>query len=388
MQSDDLDEIDWEWLGANNALVQTNYFGKGDTSSYSRGGYHDNPGNHDGFHTYSIDWTSEQIVWAIDGTTVRVLTPATAETNQYPQTPMMIKVGVWAGGDPRNAQGTIGESDAWTIPTEDQDANHVVDWAGGLTDYSQGPFTMYLKSLAVTDYSTGNLYSYSDRSGSWQSIVALGGKVDGNSAAEPAPTESAPAVTATVDSAPIPWEGTHMETSSHVTPDIWPWVATASPTASPSFPSGWESSSGHIKPPRGGSVSEHTPAPSSTPLESITKTGSRTAQSTFRSTSVPLVSSSGAFSRSGLETPRISATRHTISTSLARTTAETTTSKTTSAETESETETFAMGPDTTTPTLSNSSLVAPSKNAGVNMHEVPALLGSLCGLFVGIVALL
>lgn len=111
MQSDDLDEIDWEWLGGDNAQVQTNYFGKGDTSSFSRGAYHENSGNHDDFHTFSIDWTSSQIVWSIDGKTVRVLTPETAETNQYPQSPMMVKVGVWAGGDPNNAKGTIGEWD-------------------------------------------------------------------------------------------------------------------------------------------------------------------------------------------------------------------------------------------------------------------------------------
>lgn len=110
LQSDDLDEIDWEWLGVNDANVQTNYFGKGDTSSYSRGAFHDNAGNQDDFHTYSIDWTAEQIVWSIDGQTVRVLTPQTADTNQYPQTPMMLKVGVWAGGDPNNSPGTIGKS--------------------------------------------------------------------------------------------------------------------------------------------------------------------------------------------------------------------------------------------------------------------------------------
>lgn len=109
LQSDNLDEIDWEWLGGNNNQVQTNYFGKGDTSSYSRGAFHDIMGNHDDFHTYSVDWTSHQIVWAIDGKTVRVLTPETAETDKYPQTPMMVKVGVWAGGDSNNAQGTIGE---------------------------------------------------------------------------------------------------------------------------------------------------------------------------------------------------------------------------------------------------------------------------------------
>src|SRR4051794_20869156 len=33
LQSDCLDEIDWEWLGGNNNQVQTNYFGKGQTGS-------------------------------------------------------------------------------------------------------------------------------------------------------------------------------------------------------------------------------------------------------------------------------------------------------------------------------------------------------------------
>lgn len=109
LQSDDLDEIDWEWLGGNNALVQSNYFGKGNTDTFNRGATHDNPGNHDDFHTYTIDWTDSQIVWQIDGKTVRVITPETAAENQYPQTPMTVKVGVWAGGDPDNPQGTIGE---------------------------------------------------------------------------------------------------------------------------------------------------------------------------------------------------------------------------------------------------------------------------------------
>ncbi|KAJ5773373.1 hypothetical protein N7457_008269 [Penicillium paradoxum] len=241
LQSDDLDEIDWEWLGGNNAQVQTNYFGKGDTTSFSRGAYHENPGNHDDFHTFTIDWTSSQIVWSIDGNTVRVLTPETSD-NQYPQTPMMIKVGVWAGGDANNAQGTI-------------------EWAGGRTDYSQGPFKMYMKSMTVTDYSTGTSYSYGDRSGTWQSIVAEGGKVNGNKGAEPVSTQSAPEITATVDSAPVPWSGTHRETSSWVTPDVWPWVATGSPDASSTgYQYDWESGSGHNKPPIGGSVSEHLPA--------------------------------------------------------------------------------------------------------------------------------
>ena len=109
LQSDDLDEIDWEWLGINNLYVQTNYFGKGNTGSYNRGATHDNQGNHDDYHTYTIDWTSEQIVWQIDGQTVRAITPQDAG-DQYPQSPMMVKVGAWAGGDPNNAPGTIRKS--------------------------------------------------------------------------------------------------------------------------------------------------------------------------------------------------------------------------------------------------------------------------------------
>lgn len=109
LQSDDLDEIDWEWLGGDDNSVQTNYFGKGNTSTYNRAATYSALNNHDGFHTYAVDWTADHIVWQIDGTTVRTLTPETADADQYPQTPMMIKVGIWAGGDPSNPEGTIRE---------------------------------------------------------------------------------------------------------------------------------------------------------------------------------------------------------------------------------------------------------------------------------------
>jgi len=105
--SDDLDEIDWEWLGADNAQVQSNYFGKGQTTTYNRGGFHANANNQGEFHKYTIDWTSNMVVWQIDGVTVRTLEPKNAQ-GQYPQTPMQIKIGTWAGGDPNaNAPGTV-----------------------------------------------------------------------------------------------------------------------------------------------------------------------------------------------------------------------------------------------------------------------------------------
>lgn len=227
MQSDTLDEIDLEFLGGEDSSVQTNYFGHGDTSEYNREQTIAMSNNQDSFHTYTIDWTANMIVWQIDGTTVRSMAPADADSGQYPQTPMMIKIGIWAGGDPSNPSGTI-------------------SWAGGTTDYSKGPFTMYCKSVSVIDYSTGSEYVYTSESGTSDSISAVGGSVDGNMAATAsvATDASAATITSSGGEAPIPWSGTHKETSSWSTPDIWPWVATATASITNSNPSSEHSTSG------------------------------------------------------------------------------------------------------------------------------------------------
>ena len=109
LQSDALDEIDWEWLGGDDGQVQSNYFGQGKTLSYNRGAFHAAPGNHDGFKTYTIDWTADRIIWSIDGKSVRELDASTASQYPYPQTPMMVKVGAWCGGCASNEPGTIGK---------------------------------------------------------------------------------------------------------------------------------------------------------------------------------------------------------------------------------------------------------------------------------------
>lgn len=216
LQSDCLDEIDWEWLGGDDTQAQSNYFGKGiTTTGYNRGAYHGAANNHDEFHTYSIDWTSDQIVWSIDGTTVRAMTQSQAESGQYPQTPMYLKIGAWAGGDPSNPEGTI-------------------QWAGGVTDYSQGPFTMYVKSIHVSDYSTGSSYSYSGTSGTWESIVSSGGQVngEGSDSSSPSSGSSAPAVTSSVpNSAPLAFDnGGSSDSSATATRTGWPWSGTATAT--------------------------------------------------------------------------------------------------------------------------------------------------------------
>lgn len=141
-------------------------------------------------------------------------------------------------------------------------ANEFVGWAGGKTDYSAGPYTMYLKSMSVTDYSTGSSYSYGDKSGSWQSIKSEGGQINGNSDDAPQSVQSAPSVTATVD-IPVPWSGTHRETSTFDIPSVWPWVPSTLSTSvatMTSDPNSWSmSGTGQILPPSAASVSEQPP---------------------------------------------------------------------------------------------------------------------------------
>ncbi|KAK3300294.1 concanavalin A-like lectin/glucanase domain-containing protein [Chaetomium fimeti] len=175
--SDTLDEIDMEWLGSDDSEVQTNYFSKGQTTSYNRGQFNPAANNQAEFITYTIDWTTDRIVWYVGGTVVRTLTFDEAD-GQYPQTPMQVKFGAWAGGDPSNPPGTI-------------------EWARGPTDYSQGPFSMLVRSAVVTDYSTGKKYTYGDQSGTWQSIRSEGGEINGNAdgAGSVVVTASAPAAT-------------------------------------------------------------------------------------------------------------------------------------------------------------------------------------------------
>ncbi|VUC28359.1 unnamed protein product [Clonostachys rosea] len=217
LESDVLDEIDIEWLGSDADEVQSNYFGKGQVTSYNRGQFHDLTGTQSKWITYTVDWTKDKIVWMADGTILRSMTEAQAESGQYPQTPMRVKLGAWAGGDPNyNAAGTV-------------------KWARGPTDYTKGPFSMMVKKLVVTDYSTGKQYKYGDTTGDWESIQAVDGKVNGNINNKNAVTATATAVGSVSTGVGIPVGGIGTDKAATSTQSVWPW-ATATTGA---IPSGW-----------------------------------------------------------------------------------------------------------------------------------------------------
>lgn len=229
MLFDDLDEIDMEWLGADSSQVQTNYFGKGETTTYNRGQFNPAADNQAEFITYTVDWTAERIVWSVADTVVRTLTYADAATDQYPQTPMKVKFGAWSGGDPTtNSAGTV-------------------EWARGPTNYSDGPFSMVVESIVVADYSSGKEYIYTNTSGDWQSIEAVDGEIGIYVSVGVTETVTATAAAATSLSPTVPAGG--IGDGSTSTQTGWPWVSTATSTAISTIPSGWVmTSSGKIVP--------------------------------------------------------------------------------------------------------------------------------------------
>ena len=151
----DLDEIDWELVGTKNHEVQSNFFGKGFEGTYDRGKTHDVSSPQTVEHTYAIDWTPERVQWILDGTVIRTLYPYQFQgAGFYPQSPMAVRIGSWIVGSPGNTQGNI-------------------EWAGGLVDFSKGPFDMYVSKVTVKNYNPAENYLYSDKSGSASSIKII-----------------------------------------------------------------------------------------------------------------------------------------------------------------------------------------------------------------------
>ncbi|TGJ78663.1 hypothetical protein E0Z10_g10105 [Xylaria hypoxylon] len=156
--SDIQDEIDWEFSGNQHGekpfpppdgkwTVETNIFAQGKmwdgAATYQKDAY--NPTTQ--FHTYSVEWDENHMNWYVDNQVVRSVQASNVPSGfTLPQSPMKLQLGVWGGGDPDN--------NYWTI-----------EWAGGEIDMKGIPYTMYVRSVNITNKYPACQYKYKDRTG-------------------------------------------------------------------------------------------------------------------------------------------------------------------------------------------------------------------------------
>ncbi|KAI1108318.1 concanavalin A-like lectin/glucanase domain-containing protein [Nemania sp. NC0429] len=154
--SDTQDEIDWEFSGNQHGeepfpppdgkwLVETNVFAQGrmwdGAAKYQKDAY--KPTTQ--FHTYSVEWDEDHMSWYVDNKVVRTVEASNTPSGfLFPQSPMKLQLGVWGGGDPANSY--------WTI-----------QWAGGEIDMKGAPYTMYVRSVNITNKYPACQYRYKDR---------------------------------------------------------------------------------------------------------------------------------------------------------------------------------------------------------------------------------
>ncbi|KAK5635970.1 hypothetical protein RRF57_011682 [Xylaria bambusicola] len=119
--SDVKDEIDYEWVGTELDIAQTNYYFQGIPNYHHSGNITGLSNTNTEWHDYEIRWTPEKIEWYVDGNLGRTQLKSdtwneTANQWNFPQTPARVQLSIWPGGAASNGEGTI-------------------DWAGGPIDW-------------------------------------------------------------------------------------------------------------------------------------------------------------------------------------------------------------------------------------------------------------
>ncbi|OAA67821.1 cell wall glucanase [Niveomyces insectorum RCEF 264] len=126
--SDVKDEIDYEFVGTELDIAQTNYYFQG-ILNYDNSANISLSNTYDNFHTYEVQWTPDSITWLVDGQVGRVKKKsetwnATANQWNFPQTPSRVELSIWPGGASSNAPGTV-------------------EWAGGPIDWNSEDIKTY-----------------------------------------------------------------------------------------------------------------------------------------------------------------------------------------------------------------------------------------------------
>ncbi|KAK0284301.1 putative glycosidase CRH2 [Friedmanniomyces endolithicus] len=121
MMSDVQDEIDFEFVGVELEVAQSNYYFQGITD-YGNEQPLNVSNTVQNTHTYTIDWQPDSLTWSIDGIPLRTLNRndtwnSNTQNYHYPQSPSRIQLSLWPAGLQSNGAGTVA-------------------WAGGLVDWN------------------------------------------------------------------------------------------------------------------------------------------------------------------------------------------------------------------------------------------------------------
>ncbi|KAI2470657.1 concanavalin A-like lectin/glucanase domain-containing protein [Annulohypoxylon bovei var. microspora] len=209
--SDTQDEIDYDFSGnqfghtpfpPKNGMwaVETNIFAQGNMWDGAVTHQKDSYKPAEQFHKYSVEWDENHINWYVDDKVVRSIQAKDTPTGfTFPQSPMKLNLGIWGAGESDNDRQTI-------------------QWAGGEIDMKGAPYTMYVKSVNITNKYPACQYKYEDKLTSSHSY-----SLDKSSDTYPA---SPPA-------------SSHSTASS---PAEYPTYAASSPSAKPSSSEGYPTS--------------------------------------------------------------------------------------------------------------------------------------------------
>ncbi|PQE21476.1 glycoside hydrolase family 16 protein [Rutstroemia sp. NJR-2017a BBW] len=168
--SDVKDEIDYEFVGSELGVAQSNYYFQGITN-YDEEQDIKLSDTWANYHEYEIQWTPDQITWLVDGQVGRTKKRSdtwNATSNQwmFPQTPARVQLSIWPGGLATNGEGTI-------------------EWAGGVIDWNSqdiknnGYYYASFESVDIECYkatsslgtNTGVSYTYSSLVGTNNTVV-------------------------------------------------------------------------------------------------------------------------------------------------------------------------------------------------------------------------
>lgn len=150
-------------MGAYEKQSASNYFYDGKAVFNTYNDTYPLANSYDAYHTYAVEWTDTRLVLSIDGQARKAWRPGDGSLppGAWPQTPMQLKLGLWAvGADP-------GET----------------AWAGGEPDWERAaPFVARFARVDVDDYMGGCTrarrgpvrYRYDERTVGWRHVLVDG----------------------------------------------------------------------------------------------------------------------------------------------------------------------------------------------------------------------